>query len=78
MSATRPARPLGNALTKLRVDADLSVAAAAESLEIEADTLSAIECGTTQASTRVLANMARIYHASPHQVVKAYLADRRP
>jgi DNA-binding XRE family transcriptional regulator len=71
------ARPVGNALAKLRVDAVLSLSAAAQTLEIEEDSLSEIECGTEQASTRLLANMARLYHAKPHLVVKAYLADRR-
>jgi len=70
-------RELGNSLAKLRVDANLSSSAAAESLEIDEDTLSDIECGTMQASTPLLANMAKLYHASPHLVVKAYLADRR-
>ena len=68
---------LGNALAKLRVDAELSSFAAAEGLEIGENDLSDIECGTAQASTPLLANMARLYHASPHLVVKAYLADRR-
>jgi len=74
---TRERRPLGNELAKLRVHAELSPSAAAESLGIEEDTLSEIECGTAQASTPLLANMARLYHASPFLVVKAYLADRR-
>lgn len=76
MPGTR-ARPLGNALAKLRVDAELSSSAAAENLAIEEDHLSDIECGTVQASTPLLANMARLYQASPFLVVKAYLADRR-
>lgn len=76
LGASKPP-PLGNALAKLRVDAELSSSAAAEKLEIEEDDLSDIECGTVQASTPLLANMARLYHASPHVVVKAYLADRR-
>ena len=75
--STSKARPHGNALAKLRVDADLSAATAAENLEIGEDNLADIERGTAQASTRLLANMARLYHASPHVVVKAYLADRR-
>ena len=74
---TRKTRPLGNALAMLRVDAELSSSAAAENLEIGEDHLSDIECGTVQASTPLLANMARLYHASPFLVVKAYLADRR-
>ena len=37
----------------------------------------AIEDGTVPTSTSLLADMARLYHASPHAVVKAYLADRR-
>ena len=36
-----------------------------------------LERGTVQASTRLLANMARLYGASPPRGVKAYLADRR-
>lgn len=74
---TDRARPLGNELAKLRVNAELSSAAAAGSLGIHEDTLSEIECGTAQASTPLLANMARLYHTSPFLVVKAYLADRR-
>lgn len=69
--------PLPNALAKLRADAKLSLSAAAENLEIDEDDLSDIECGLVQASTPLLANMARVYHASPLLVVKAYLADRR-
>jgi transcriptional regulator with XRE-family HTH domain len=69
-------RPLGNALAKLRIDAELSSSAAAENLEIGEGNLSDIECGTVQASTPLLANMARLYNASPLVVVKAYLADR--
>ena len=75
--STRERHPLGNELAKLRVNAELSSSAAAESLGIEEDTLSEIECGTAQASTPLLANMARLYHTSPFLVVKAYLADRR-
>ena len=74
---TSKARPLRNALAKLRVDADLSVSAAADHLGIGEDNLSEIECGTAQAPTSLLANMARLYHASPLMVVKAYLADQR-
>jgi transcriptional regulator with XRE-family HTH domain len=74
---TSKARPLGNALAKLRVDAELSSSAAAEHLEIGESNLSDIECGTAQASTPLLANMARLYRTSPLLVVKAYLADRR-
>ena len=71
------ARPLRNALATLRINARLSTSAAAESLEIEESNLGDIESGTVQASTTMLANMARLYHASPFLVVKAYLADRR-
>lgn len=74
---TKKALPPGNALAKLRVDAELLPSVAAEMLEIEEDTLSDIEGGTATASTVQLANMARIYHVSPFLVVKAYLADRR-
>ena len=74
MSAVRPFR---NALATLRIDAGLSPSAAAETLEIEEGDLSDIERGAVQATTNVLANMARLYGASPHLVVKAYLADRR-
>ena len=77
MPGTSKARPLGNALAKLRINAELSSSAAAENLEIGEGNLSDIECGTVQASTPLLANMARLYHASPLLVVKAYLADRR-
>jgi hypothetical protein len=77
MSATSRVRQLGNALAKLRIDAELSSSAAAENLEIDESDLSDIECGTAQASTPLLANMARLYHTSPFLVVKAYLADRR-
>jgi len=66
-----------NALAKLRVDANLSATVAAETLDIAEDILSAIEGGTAQAPTVLLADMARLYRASPHEVVKAYLADRR-
>jgi DNA-binding XRE family transcriptional regulator len=74
---TSKARLPKNALAKLRVDAQLSATAAAETLDIAEDILSAIEDGTVQAPTLLLADMARLYHASPHAVVKAYLADRR-
>jgi Helix-turn-helix domain len=74
---TSKTHPPGSALAKLRVDAHLSTTAAAENLEIAEDILSAIEDGTAQAPTSLLADMARLYHASPHAVVKAYLADRR-
>ncbi len=77
MAGTSKARPPASALAKLRVDADLSAAAAAESLDIAEVDLSAIEGGTAPAPTTLLADMARLYHASPHAVVKAYLADRR-
>jgi len=77
MAGTSKVRPPANALAKLRVDADLSAAAAAENLDIAEGDLSAIEGGTAPASTRLLADMARLYHASPHAVVIAYLADRR-
>ena len=77
MPGTSKARPLGNALAKLRIDAELSPSAAAENLEIEEGTLRDIERGTVQASTPLLANMARLYGASPHLLVTAYLADRR-
>ena len=71
------ARPFRNALATLRIDAGLSSSAAAESLGIREDALSEIECGTVQAPTTLLANMARLYHTTPLLVVKAYLADRR-
>jgi len=74
---TSKTRPPGNALAKLRVDAHLSTLVAAENLGIAEDDLSAIEGGTAQAPKLLLADMARLYHASPHAVVKAYLADRR-
>jgi hypothetical protein len=77
MAGTSKVRPTANALAKLRVDADLSAAAAAENLDIAEVDLSAIEGGTAPAPTTLLANMARLYHASPHEVVIAYLADRR-
>ncbi len=69
-------RSLTSALEKLRVDAGLSASAAADDLGIGEDELSAIECGTAQAPTSLLANIARLYHASPLRVVKAYLADQ--
>lgn len=71
------ARLLRNALATLRSDAGLSPSAAAETLEIEEGELSDIERGAVHAPTTLLANMARLYHATPHVVVKAYLADRR-
>jgi DNA-binding XRE family transcriptional regulator len=74
---TSKARALKNALAKLRVDAELSISAAAERLDIAEDDMGAIEGGTAPASTSLLADMARLYHASPHAVVKAYIADRR-
>ena len=61
----------------MRVNASLSTAAAAERLDIAEVDLSAIESGTAPAPTTLLANMARLYHANPHLVVKAYLADQR-
>jgi hypothetical protein len=77
MTGTSKARPPTNALAKLRVDAELSISAAAERLDIAEDDLRAIEGGTAPASTTLLAAVARLYHANPHLVVKAYLADRR-
>jgi DNA-binding XRE family transcriptional regulator len=77
MAGTSKVRPPANALAKLREDASLSAAAAAESLNIAEVDLAAIEGGTAPAPTTLLANMARLYHASPHVVVKAYLADQR-
>jgi helix-turn-helix protein len=77
MPDIRRAPPLRNALATLRINAELSTSAAAESLGIEESNLGDIECGTAQAPTTVLANMARLYHTSPFLVVKAYLADRR-
>jgi DNA-binding XRE family transcriptional regulator len=77
MPGTSKARPPKNALAKLRVDAELSISAAAERLDIAEDDMGAIEGGTAPASTSLLADMARLYHASPHAVVKAYIADRR-
>jgi hypothetical protein len=74
---TIKARPLRNALAKLRVDAELSASAAADHLGIGEDTLSEVESGTAQAPTTLLANMARLYHVSPLMIVKAHLADRR-
>jgi len=73
---TSKTRPPASALAKLRVDAHLSASVAAEKLDLDEDELSAIESGTAPASTSVLADMARLYHAIPHVVVKAYLADR--
>lgn len=77
MLDTSKARPLENSLAKLRVDAQLSAFAAAEALDIAEAELSAIEGSTAPAPTVLLADMARIYHATPHAVVVAYLADRR-
>ena len=73
---TSKARPFTNALAKLRVDADLSTSAAADHLGIGEGNLSKIECGIAQAPASLLANMARLYRASPLTVVKAYLADQ--
>jgi len=77
MPGASKVRPPAGALAKLRVDASLSTAAAAESLDIPEADLSAIEAGTAPAPTTLLAAMARLYHAIPHLVVKAYLADQR-
>jgi transcriptional regulator with XRE-family HTH domain len=77
MPGTSKVGPPPNALAKLRVDSRLSAAAAAERLDIAEGDLSDIENGTTPASTTLLADMARLYHATPHAVVVAYLADRR-
>ena len=77
MPDTSKTRPPGSALAKLRVDAHLSTLVAAENLDIAEDDLRAIEGGTAPAPRLLLADMARLYHASPHAVVKAYLADRR-
>jgi transcriptional regulator with XRE-family HTH domain len=71
------ARPHGNALAKLRIQAELSPSAAAEHLGIEESDLSDIERGTAQAPTSLLADMAKLYQANPHVLVKAYLADQR-
>ena len=76
MQRMNKARPPKNALAKLRVDADLSASAAADQLGIGADDLSEIECGMAQAPASLLADMARLYRAIPHVVVKAYLADQ--
>ena len=77
MPRTSKMLPPPNALAKLRGDAHLSPSAAAESFDIAENDLSAIEGGTAPAPTTLLADMARLYHASPHAVVVAYLADRR-
>jgi DNA-binding XRE family transcriptional regulator len=77
MRDTSKARPPVNTLAKLRADALLSTAAAAENLDIAEDELNAIEGSTATASTTLLADMARLYGATPHAVVVAYLADRR-
>ena len=61
----------------MREDAQLSAAAAAGKLQIAEDDLIAIEGGTAPAYTTLLADMAKLYKATPHVVVKAYLADRR-
>jgi len=74
---TSKVRPPPNALAKLRVDAHLSASAAAEHLDIMEAVLSAIEGSSAPAPTTLLADMARVYHASPHAVASAYLADRR-
>jgi hypothetical protein len=71
------ARPPGNALARLREDAELTPSVAAEMLEMEEGELAAIEGATIQATTVQLANMARVYHVEPFLVAKAYLADRR-
>lgn len=77
LHASSKVRPPPNALAKLRTDAQLSASAAAEKLDIAEDQLSAIEGSIAPAETTLLADMARLYHASPHAVVVAYLADRR-
>lgn len=77
MPNTSKTRRPASALARLRIDAHLSTLVAAENLDIAEDDLSAIEGGTAPAPTLLLADMARLYHASPHEVVKAYLADRR-
>lgn len=77
MPGTSKERPPPNALAKLRVDAALSAGAAAENLDIAEADLSAIEGSIAPAPTTLLADMARLYRASPHAVVSAYLADRR-
>ena len=59
------------------MDAQLSAFAAAETLGIAEAELSAIEGNSAPAPTTLLADMARLYGASPHAVVVAYLADRR-
>lgn len=76
--ATPGNAPPSRALAQLRLDAALAPSAAAETLDIDEGYLGEIEGGTAQAPTRLLANMARLYRTSPHVVVKAYLADRRP
>jgi hypothetical protein len=77
MPGTSKVRPPPNALAKLRVDAQLSASAAAGNLDLAEEDLSAIEDGTASAPTTLLADMARLYQATPHAVVIAYLADRR-
>jgi transcriptional regulator with XRE-family HTH domain len=77
VSDPNQARPHGNALAQLRTSAELSPSAAAEHLGIEESELSDIERGVVQASTSLLADMAKLYQANPHVLVKAYLADQR-
>jgi hypothetical protein len=77
MLGTSKVRPPVKSLAELRVDAQLSTLGAAERLDIAEGELSAIEDGSAPASTSLLADMAMLYHVSPHEVVKAYLANRR-
>jgi DNA-binding XRE family transcriptional regulator len=77
MPATSKTRPPANALAQLRVNAQLSSTAAAETLGISKDELSTIEDSAARAPATLLADMARLYGAEPHAVVTAYLADRR-
>jgi hypothetical protein len=77
MLGTSRVRPPVKSLAELRVDAQLSTLAAGEQLDIAERELSAIEGGTAPASTSLLADMAMLYRTSPHEIVKAYLANRR-
>ena len=70
--------PLGanGALATFRIAAELEPVTAAEQLRITADHLSDIERGAVQASTVLLADMARLYGVSPKAIATAYVRGR--
>ena len=65
-----------SALAAFRIAAELEPVAAAEQLRITTDHLSDVERGAVQASTILLADMARLYGVSPKAIATAYVRGR--